>query len=281
MGTAAKSVRQAVAFLTPVGGGAVPAPPALVWFPVVGAAMGGVLGLLWWGVARVWPAGVVAALVVAADLAVTGMAHLDGAVNSADGLLPRMGRERRLEVMGAPAPGLFGISIGGAALLLRWAALFALRPSIILLVGLWAASRAAMAAITTVVPHAAPGEGGLAGAVIAGATDAPARVLGPALGDGDVPGPARPRHASRGPLAWPRLRQPGARAGLIGLVVAVPCVVRWDPLPGLAALVAGTAAATGVAWMAVRRLGGYTGDVLGAAGVALETVALVVAAARW
>jgi cobalamin synthase len=30
-----------------------------------------------------------------------------------------------------------------------------------------------------------------------------------------------------------------------------------------------------------RRIGGFTGDVLGAAGVLGETVALVVAAARW
>jgi len=34
----------------------------------------------------------------------------------------------------------------------------------------------------------------------------------------------------------------------------------------------------GLAW---RRLGGFTGDVVGAAGMVLETVALVVVAARW
>ncbi|MGH8997517.1 MAG: adenosylcobinamide-GDP ribazoletransferase [Acidimicrobiales bacterium] len=33
--------------------------------------------------------------------------------------------------------------------------------------------------------------------------------------------------------------------------------------------------------LARRRLGGFTGDVLGAAGVVFETTALVVAAARW
>jgi cobalamin synthase len=32
---------------------------------------------------------------------------------------------------------------------------------------------------------------------------------------------------------------------------------------------------------AVRRVGGYTGDVLGAAGVIAETAGLIVAAARW
>jgi cobalamin synthase len=40
-------------------------------------------------------------------------------------------------------------------------------------------------------------------------------------------------------------------------------------------------AAIGVVALARRRLGGYTGDVLGASGVVLETVGLVVAAARW
>ncbi len=33
--------------------------------------------------------------------------------------------------------------------------------------------------------------------------------------------------------------------------------------------------------LAQRRLGGFTGDVLGAAGVVSETVALLVLAARW
>jgi cobalamin synthase len=33
--------------------------------------------------------------------------------------------------------------------------------------------------------------------------------------------------------------------------------------------------------LAYRRLGGYTGDVLGAAGLVAETVGLLVAAARW
>jgi cobalamin synthase len=41
------------------------------------------------------------------------------------------------------------------------------------------------------------------------------------------------------------------------------------------------AAGAGVVALARRRLGGFTGDVLGAAGLVAETVALLVAAARW
>ena len=52
-------------------------------------------------------------------------------------------------------------------------------------------------------------------------------------------------------------------------------------LAAVGAVVAGGAAAAGVAALARRRLGGFTGDVLGAAGVVAETTGLLVAAARW
>ncbi len=40
-------------------------------------------------------------------------------------------------------------------------------------------------------------------------------------------------------------------------------------------------AAAAVVTLAVRRLGGFTGDVLGAAGMVGETAGLLAAAARW
>jgi adenosylcobinamide-GDP ribazoletransferase len=52
-------------------------------------------------------------------------------------------------------------------------------------------------------------------------------------------------------------------------------------VPGLVTAAAAAAGFAGVIGLAVRRLGGYTGDVLGAAGVIAETVGLLVAAARW
>jgi len=58
-------------------------------------------------------------------------------------------------------------------------------------------------------------------------------------------------------------------------------VLVWRPLGGGVAVIAGIVAGALVLWCAIRRLGGYTGDVLGACGVVFETVALVVAAARW
>ena len=49
---------------------------------------------------------------------------------------------------------------------------------------------------------------------------------------------------------------------------------------GVLGIVAGSMASAGVLYGAKRRIGGFTGDVLGAAGVVCETVGLVVAARR-
>jgi adenosylcobinamide-GDP ribazoletransferase len=236
-----RGARQAVAFLTPLGGGVTPSPDALAWFPVVGAALGLLLGGVWWAAGRIWSRPVAAAVVVAADLAVTGMLHFDGLVDSADGLLPPLDRARRLEVMATPGVGAFGVAVAGAVLLLRYGALASMGPAPLLVAALWCASRTAMAVIVTTQPYARP-DGGLATAFLG----------------------RRPR--------------PGmAVAGVLALAAAAA----WKVPAGPVAVAAGLAAAALVTVLARRRLGGFTGDVLGAAGVLLETTGLVVAAARW
>ena len=66
-----------------------------------------------------------------------------------------------------------------------------------------------------------------------------------------------------------------------GLVAAVALAAAARGLGGAIAVVAGSAVAASVVALSRRRVGGFTGDVLGAAGVMGETAALVVAAARW
>lgn len=234
-------MRAAVSFLTPFGGARRPGPRTLDWFPLVGAAMGLLLGGLWWATRRIWPAPLAAALVVVADLGITGLLHFDGLVDAADGLLPHLDRGRRLAVMEAPDVGAFGVGVGGAALLLRWAALAALRPGILLLGGLWCLSRTGMAVVSRTQPYAR-GPGGLAAAF-------------------------------EGPARWGLLA--AGLAGAFGLACG------WRLGPGAASCAAGLVAGALVVGLARRRIGGYTGDVLGAFGVVAETAGLVVAAARW
>jgi adenosylcobinamide-GDP ribazoletransferase len=85
---------------------------------------------------------------------------------------------------------------------------------------------------------------------------------------------------------------PYARPGGLAAGVAGPTSGRGVDLAlvlgGIAAVVlagwsalAVAVAAAAVVWLAVGRLGGFTGDVLGAAGVVGETVGLLVLVATW
>jgi adenosylcobinamide-GDP ribazoletransferase len=179
---------------------------------------------------------------VAVDLALTGLLHVDGLADAADGLLPPLPRERRLAIMRQPDIGAFGVATVVVVLGLRCAALAAVvPPRPLLLAGLWALSRTGMAATVAFVPYARR-EGGLASRF--------------------------------------RSRRPAALAVVVGVAIAVAALAgAWGwrgVVVGVVALVGGA----GVVGLAVRRLGGFTGDVLGAAGLVAEVAGLV-AATGW
>jgi adenosylcobinamide-GDP ribazoletransferase len=233
-------MRDALSLLTTFGrrGGALHA-RALAWFPPVGLALGAALGGLWWAAGRVWPPLLAGALVVTADLAATGLLHVDGLADAADGLLPHASRERRLAIMRSPDVGAFGVAVVGITLLVRVAALGSLAPNVLLLAAIWGAARSVVAGVPALVPSAR--ESGMASTLVDGAT------------------------------AWPALAViPAVALGAIAAGAAGACAVATAAI-----------GSAGVVALGRRRLGGFTGDVLGASIVLGETVALVVAAARW
>ena len=134
--------RRAVGFLTvaPVRSHDALDGAALTWFPAVGLGLGAVLGAVWWGAGELWAPLVAATLVVAADLALTGLLHFDGLLDATDGLLPPLPVERRLEVMADPAVGGFAAGVGAVTLVLRIAVLAAMAPSVALLAAVWCAA---------------------------------------------------------------------------------------------------------------------------------------------
>lgn len=223
-------MRAALAFLTPIGGARLPSPRSLPWFPAVGALVGLGVGMAWWAGTEVWSPAVGAAMAIVVDLALTGMLHHDGLGDSADGLLPHLSRERRLEVMRQPDVGAFGIAAIGAALLLQFAALSSTHVDRTMLIALYATTRGGAAVVLASRPYARPG--GLAEAF-----------------------------RGRSPIAW------------VATVAALALLVLDDPLAALTAPVAFVA----VIALAQRRLGGYTGDVLGAAIVVAQTVGILAA----
>ncbi len=207
---------------------------AMTVAPVVGAALGAVLAIVLLAGGRVLPGGVAAVLAVAAGAVLTRGLHLDGLADTVDALGSYRRGAAGLEIMKKPDIGPFGVAAIVLVLLGQAAALGA-APGAAAVVVAWVAGRLAVpVACRRGVPAARPD--GL-GALVAGTV--------------------------RGP-AW------AGAAALVaaGAVVAVP----GRPWQGPLAVAAALAVALLVVRHAVRRFGGLTGDVIGAA-VELATAA--------
>jgi adenosylcobinamide-GDP ribazoletransferase len=91
--------------------------------PIVGVLIGGLLGLVDWGLYQVGIPGLTrSAIVVVLWVAITGGLHLDGAMDTADGLAVT-DPQRRLQVMLDSVTGAFGAMAAIAILLLKTVAL--------------------------------------------------------------------------------------------------------------------------------------------------------------
>ncbi|MBX5450192.1 adenosylcobinamide-GDP ribazoletransferase [Thermogemmatispora sp.] len=98
-----------------------------IYYPAVGLILGAILCLLAGVLAQHVPSLVLAALLVIAGVMLTGGLHLDGVMDSCDGLFGGIGRERRLEIMHDSRVGSFGV-LGAFTLLLLRFAIFASLP---------------------------------------------------------------------------------------------------------------------------------------------------------
>ncbi len=91
--------------------------------PLVGLIIGGILGLIDAGCNYLsMPILTRSALIVVTGIAVTGGLHLDGAMDTADGLAVQ-DPQRRLSVMTDSATGAFGAMVAGVIMLLKTTAL--------------------------------------------------------------------------------------------------------------------------------------------------------------
>lgn len=185
------------------------------------------------------PEGVAAALALAISMLVTGCLHEDGLADVADGFGGGAIRERKLEIMRDSRIGTYGVAALGVTILLRWAAISALAAESAAVAALIAAHAASRAAFPAFM-----------------AVTPPARSDGLSAGVGTIPGAV-----VRGALAL------GALALLLtlGLGAAI-----WT---AIALLAWGFA----LRRLAMRQIGGQTGDVLGALQQGGEIVVLLAA----
>ncbi|MSP66603.1 MAG: adenosylcobinamide-GDP ribazoletransferase [Alphaproteobacteria bacterium] len=232
----------AAAFLTrlPIAAEPRPLSPAMRAFPLVGAAIGLGGGVLY-ALLLAWglPPLVAATVTLGAVVLVTGALHEDGLADAADGL-GGGDPARRLALMRDSRIGAFGVIALTLSLLARVAAVAALGGGEA--IAAWVAAAALSRAVFPLMMI----------------TTRPAR------SDGAGAGAGRP---TEGVLAT---------AGALAYLLAALAVGPWD---ALLLLLAAAAAAGLVAVAAHRRIGGYTGDVLGAGQQAAEVAVLALAAA--
>jgi adenosylcobinamide-GDP ribazoletransferase len=213
---------------------------AVPWFPVVGALVGVLVGAVYAAAGSWLPSLAAATLAVGSGLLVTGAFHEDGLGDTADALAGGWTREERLRIMRDPRLGTFGVSAVAVSLLLRASTIASLGP--------WDAAAALVAA------HA------LARAASVGLM----RIVPNATGEG--------LGATYTRAVLPRQV---ALAATAGVVIAASIL-------GVLAVPLALAAATGalvVGFLAKRKIGGLTGDILGAAEQAAEVLVLLLAAA--
>ena len=244
-----RSLRAAIMFLTrvPVGSGAMsPAsePPSLTdavpWFPVVGALIGAGVGGAAAGLLHLVPPFVAAGLAVVLGVLITGAFHEDGLADVADAFAGGWTEAERLRILKDPLHGSYGVAALCSSIVIR-----------IVCVG----SLGMRPAVTFGVVVAAHAFGRTA-AVVLMSTTATARP--------DGLGADYARTLRRGPALV------GAATG-VGL--AAIATGWWV---GPFALAAGAGIVT-VGWLAKRKIGGVTGDVLGTVEQVVECLVLIVA----
>jgi len=99
---------------------------AVGFFPFIGLALGGIFYGMEVGLGLIFPAQVVAVLILAAWLLLTRALHFDGFLDTCDGLFGGFTPERRLEIMRDSRVGAFGVAGGGLLLLAKFAAILSL-----------------------------------------------------------------------------------------------------------------------------------------------------------
>ncbi len=223
------------------------------YFPLVGAAVGACGAAVLWAALAWWPPAVSALLAVAATVWLTGAFHEDGLADTFDALGGYVNRERALEIMKDSRIGTYGASALMLGLGLRWGVLTTL-----------AGSSPLAAMLALVAAHSL-------GRTAAVAAMAWLRYAGDA------------EHAKAKPLALAVPRSTVAVAFVLGALVVRGLSLLpggFTPVQWSAAVGAAAAVVLAMRRWLQQRLGGYTGDALGATEQLTEmTVLLVLLAA--
>jgi adenosylcobinamide-GDP ribazoletransferase len=102
---------------------------SLVYFPVIGLLLGLLLAGLDWGLDSVLPISVASGVLLVVLVLITGATHLDGFIDTCDGLVAGKTPQQRWEIMRDSRVGAFGVVGACCLLLLMYASLAGLPDS--------------------------------------------------------------------------------------------------------------------------------------------------------
>ena len=214
---------------------------AAPWFPIVGVVVGAIVGGVAWGVSNLTTPLVGAAVGVLIGVAVTGAFHEDGLADIADAFVGGWTTEQRLKILKDPLHGSYGVAALCGSIVLRICALSAISPRDMF--------TAAIAA------HCFARAGALA------------LMLTTSLA----------RHEGLGSDYVSSLRTSRAVTSLgISLLIVIALTGFWS----VAVVGATIVGASTIRWWSIKKIGGITGDVLGAAEQLSEALILVALSAQ-
>lgn len=211
------------------------------FYGLVGVLLGGALAVIAWPLSAWLPPLALAGLLLVAWEGFTRFLHADGLADTADAMIHFTSRERALAIMKDSRLGSFAAGALICVYLVKFGALASLPwPALAgALVAAPALGRAAAAMLSVLLPPARAGQG-----------------LGAAVAGGGSPA-----------------------AGLTSAACAVTACGLAAGAPGLWAALAVLMLCAALGWWCLRRIGGVTGDTLGAAIEVSEALALLVLAA--
>ncbi|WP_144349984.1 adenosylcobinamide-GDP ribazoletransferase [Sporomusa termitida] len=140
------------------------------YFTLIGAIIGLILAVINYALSQFLPAHVLAAVIILAEIVLTGGLHCDGFMDTADGVFSGRPRERMLEIMKDSRVGANGVVAFGLLLLLKYSLIVDMTPAMLTsaLLVMPVAGRLAMVISITSFPYARPDGMGKAFAQYAG-----------------------------------------------------------------------------------------------------------------
>ncbi|MFA5336500.1 MAG: adenosylcobinamide-GDP ribazoletransferase [Candidatus Omnitrophota bacterium] len=212
---------------------------SIAWFPAVGLIVGAVLAFSYAALSYLFPLPVVCAFVTALSALVSGGLHIDGFIDTVDGIASGADKKRMLEIMREGRPGALGLAAVVLLFLSKYALLISLPKGTVevSLVAMSVLSRGSYVAASVFYPYAREGDG------------LGKRFIG-------------------------KVKRGGAVMAALTLLVILAFIFRLNVL-----ILMPVAAAVFLACnhYFMKKIGGLTGDTIGAVGEVIEVIVLAIA----